>query len=374
MTQVLQEQRDSREEAKAAREAAKAPKTVNDYFKDHLTEKLMILCRVADEGGLPELWSEVAAANGKRDQEAIELVVRQTANSLGLSGLAPVITPGLAKKITTLRSAGSDLDDLEEGVNPFSMVIMDHTTVKGERTYNEALAAAHDYDDLLRGSGTAGLNDLKEIKGTSAVIPDTFNLARATLQAHKILLLRLLGDTHSQHIQHSQFVTKFINRENFYVGRIQRVDAALGPARFLRCVHLVLRAWSQSTWEAGDLAAARAIPNAALTDCLMKMSIGDMSWLPEIPDQYIRKQAKKTAASAAGGEATRRAQILSPSKNQRFNDFRTGITTIKFKEDDPKRVTLKITSVHCITSRAHNFEVSHLEISLSPPLPPKAKR
>jgi len=34
------------------------------------------------------------------------------------------------------------------------------------------------------------------------------------------------------------------------------------------------------------------------------------------------------------------------------------------QEDDPKRVTLKITSVHCITSRAHNFEVSHLEISL----------
>jgi hypothetical protein len=47
--------------------------------------------------------------------------------------MAPVVTPQLAKKITSLRLAGTNLDDLSEGIQPFYIiVIMDHTTASGE--------------------------------------------------------------------------------------------------------------------------------------------------------------------------------------------------------------------------------------------------
>jgi len=55
MAQVLRGQRDTREDAKTAREAAQAPKTVSDCLKTRLTNKLMAMCRVTSEDDLPEV-------------------------------------------------------------------------------------------------------------------------------------------------------------------------------------------------------------------------------------------------------------------------------------------------------------------------------
>jgi len=238
MTQLLQEQREARTDAAEARTAARAPKTVSEYFKVHMTNKLMILCMVTDENDLPDLYSELAAANGKRDREVIDMAFREIANELDLPELAPVVTPGLAKKITCLRFAGSNMDDLDEGVSPFSMVIMDHTTPSGSAAYNAAMEAAHDYDDLLRGSSTADLADLKAVKGSKALLPETYTLARAMLQAFKIVLTGLLGETHRVQMAYTGFLRAYINRENFYMGRLQLADAKMGPTRLLRHVQL----------------------------------------------------------------------------------------------------------------------------------------
>ena len=59
MTQVLTEQQTARIEAADARAAARQPKTVGEFFKAHLTTKLMLMCRVDDEGNLPDLWSDI---------------------------------------------------------------------------------------------------------------------------------------------------------------------------------------------------------------------------------------------------------------------------------------------------------------------------
>ena len=72
---------------------------------------------------LPEMWSDLAANGGKRDRDLIEMSFRNTAAELGMADLTPVVTPSLAKKITGLRFVGADLDNLNEGINPFSIVI-----------------------------------------------------------------------------------------------------------------------------------------------------------------------------------------------------------------------------------------------------------
>lgn len=345
MTQLLQEQRDARTDAADARSAARAPKTVSEYFKVHMTNKLMILCMVADEGDLPDLYSELAAANGKRDREVIDLALREIANELDLPELAPVVTPGLAKKITCLRFAGSNMDDLDEGISPFSMIIMDHTTPSGSAAYSAAMEAAHDYDDLLRGSSTADLADLKAVKGSKALLPETYTLARAMLQAFKIVLTGLLGETHRVQMAYTRFLRAYINRENFYTGRLQLADAKMGPARLLRHVQLLTRAWFQGIWEAPTVTAANAVPVPDYMAALNKMAIGDMAWFPVLPPTYVRTVTPTPDEDKPKATGQKRASQVSNTRvNPKFEDFRTGISQTKFNDairrvGDPPKVT-----------------------------------
>ncbi len=294
----------------------------------HLTQKLMVMCRVTDESDLPSLWADLAANNGKRDREIIELAFREIATGLGTTELSPVVTPGLAKKITALRFAGVNLDDLDEGINPFSVVIVDHTSAHGQHSYNEAVAQAHDYDDMMRGDGAAHLADLKAVKGAKVVIPESFPLARAMLQAYLVILLGVFGETHPLALRYNAFVQTFINRENFFVGRIQREDTKLGPARLLRFVQLHMRAYLHSIWDARDLSEAKATPLPELTQGLNKVTVGDMTWLPALPPQYINQ----TASPPYEKKREKPTQVSNPSRNPKFEDFRTHINVVKFNE------------------------------------------
>jgi hypothetical protein len=273
MNDVLQEQRDARMDAQAFRASTKAPKSVGEFFKAHMTNKLMVLCHVASEADLPDFWASIAEANGKREREAIEVVVREMANGLGWDELSPVITPQLAKKLSTLRLAGSNLDDLDEGVNPFSIVIMDHTSA-GEKAYHDALTAANDYDDLMKGSSAVDLNDLKSLKQVKILIPETFSTARAMLQSFRILLMCMIGDAHAISRNYTRFLGNYIGKENFYNGRIQRVDPKLGPARLLRYVQLHMRAWFHNIGMANDLVTAGDVTPPKLMEALERPPSG----------------------------------------------------------------------------------------------------
>ena len=341
MGDMLTVQREAQAAAVAARTAAAAPKSIGEFFKTHLTTKLMHLCDVASESDLPEVWSEIAAANGKRDREAIELVVRNVANALFQPELAPVITPHLAKKLTSVRLGGTNLDDLTEGVQPFCVVIQDHTTSSGSAAFNDAVQAASDYDDVTRGSGAADLADLKSLKNqTKVILPETYPLARAMLMGYRILLMVILGETHHVVLAFGRFLTMYTNRENFYMGRIQHVDGILGPARLLRYVQLVMRAWFQGLMEASSDAEARAVPVPDFVGALHRTNIGDMAWLPSMPPQYLKRADLPPLISPEKGSdkgsekegEKKQTQVLNKSKNPRFDDFKLGISNTKFND------------------------------------------
>lgn len=333
MTDVLTEQRASRQDAQDARERATSPRSVSEFFKEHGTVKLLSLTQVDSEEQLPEIWSQVASATNKREREAIETIFRQVANALGIPELCPVVTPNLAKKITSLRLAGTNLQDLEEGVHPFTMVIMDHSTDSGEQAYQAAIEATRDYDDMMAGGGHADLNDLRAIKNSKVLLPETFELARAMLQAYKVTLIAILGEAHPVVLEYNRFLTTYTNRESFYVGCLRRTDLALGPARLLRYVQLAMRAWFQGVWEAPTTNAAGLIRTPPLYDVLDKMMMGDVSWLPTMPDRYIR--AKTPAGSPTPDKDTSRtkaSQVINRHRDSRFDDFKTGIQKTKFND------------------------------------------
>lgn len=339
MQNILDVQRSAKKDAEDARKAANEPKSVGSFFKDHLTTKLLLLCNVASEADLPPLWSDIAAANGKRDREAIELCFRSTANAMNTPELAPVVTPALAKKLSTLRLAGTNLDDLSEGVHPFVLMIQDHTTAIGSQTYTDATNDAADYDDLMRGQGAADLADLRALKAsTKVLIPETYALARAMLQSFVIVMTAMLGETHPQTLNISRFTTAYVNRENFYIGRLQRQDPNLGPARLLRYVQLAARAWFQEILLASDAADAASVPSPDYRSVLQKMNMGDMTWLPEIPEAYLKPSPVHEERSGddkkgKGKDNDKKPlQILNTAKNPKFDEFRSKIATVKFNE------------------------------------------
>jgi hypothetical protein len=81
----------------------------------------MVLCDVEVKTDLPEVWSDIPSSGGRRDRDLIEIAFRNTATELGTPDVTPVVTPNLAKKTTGLRFVGANLDNLHEGINPFSL-------------------------------------------------------------------------------------------------------------------------------------------------------------------------------------------------------------------------------------------------------------
>ena len=88
------------------------------------------------------------------------------------------MTPNLAKKIATLRFAGTNMDDPSDRINPFVMVIQDHTPPDNEKAHFASLAAARNCDDLVSDSTAMDLTDLKSLRATVKVqVPATCAVA-----------------------------------------------------------------------------------------------------------------------------------------------------------------------------------------------------
>jgi hypothetical protein len=177
----------------------------------------------------------------KRDRDIVELAFRREAADIGIPDLTPIVTPSLAKKVMSLWLAGTNLDNVDEGFNPFSVIVADHTTTSGEAAYEKAMQAAMDYDDLMLGAGVP-LTDLKAVKSTTALIPESASLTRAMLKAFQIILTSLLGDQHPLAHCYGDFLTNLDCKEHFYFERLHRADTKHGPARLLRFFQLHTRA------------------------------------------------------------------------------------------------------------------------------------
>ena len=206
-------QQDARNDAIAARAASVAPKTVSTPFKTHNMTQLLFLTGAAAEVDLPKIWACIVEENGKRERETIEQLFLEVAANTGDVDQAPVVTPDLAKKIVTLCFAGTNVDDLLDGINPFIMVTQDHTSPDNEKAYFASLATARDCDDLVSGSTAMDLTDLKSLQATVKVqVPTT--CCRDVLTPH---LWRAVSAAIGVHC--AMFPRKSVLKEMQFVGK-----------------------------------------------------------------------------------------------------------------------------------------------------------
>jgi hypothetical protein len=63
---------------------------------------------------------------------------------------------------------------------------------------------------------------------------------------------------------------------------------------------------------------------------LEKTTLGDMSWLPELPLQYLKNTNVPTRIP--DDPRAKATQVANPNKNPCFDDFRTGISKTKFND------------------------------------------
>jgi len=192
------------------------PKTPRSHFGAATCETLQTLCDVHREEDLPPVWAQLAAA-GKKDRLALEQAIMARARELGMAEQCPVVTPDLTKKVVSLNWAGTNLDDLSEGIQPFALVLPEYS---GSDARTQAPRQAEVYDILASSDATATLNDAKALKSSSAVILTDYIEARAHLAGSMIVWSVLVGDGHPFVVSLGKMIQQYTSREHFYQNQL----------------------------------------------------------------------------------------------------------------------------------------------------------
>jgi hypothetical protein len=238
----------------------------------------MLLCGVEHEDELPELW-RMAASAGKRDRIAVDRAVQNTARRMAAVGATPVVTPDLTKRLMGLMFGGSDPDDLSEGIQPFSMIIMDHRST-ATRTVN--------YDLVTSGDTNTTLVDANRLRGTTKVNV-TFDsiYCDAMLKGCYIILCSMLSSDHPVAVQYKRTLDQYDNNKVMYMARIEAHCPAHPYAKVARYFQLRLVNWFRNMQTSSVL-----LPPPLFEDMLRKLEVDDPTWAPTIPAAYIRAPAR----------------------------------------------------------------------------------
>ena len=144
--------------------------------------------------------------------------------------------------------------------------------------------------------------DLKAINARTKVqLPTGYPACSAMLQAFSIMLVAMLGECHPQSTNLISFVTEYMAKETFYIGRLSQEDGIYGPARLLRFIQLHAHAWFHEVEVAAMAGARAAITTPNYRQALYKMHVGDMSWLPELPPRHLTQPTTPSTAPPVAG-------------------------------------------------------------------------
>jgi hypothetical protein len=279
---AVEEQRIARNEQRDRYEASRAPKSPAQYWPAESCADLMLLCGVEHEDELPELW-RMATSAGKRDRIAVDRAVQNTARRMAAVGAAPVVTPDLTKRIMGLMFVGSDPDDLSEGIQPFSMVIMDHHSTATRTVTEQAREQSRNYDLVTSGDTNTTLADANRLRGTTKVNV-TFDsiYCDAMLKGCYIILCSMLSSDHPVAVQYKMTLDQYGNNKVMYMARIEAHCPAHPYAKVARYFQLRLVNWFRNMQTSSVL-----LPPPLFDDMLRKLEVDNPTWAPTIPSAYI---------------------------------------------------------------------------------------
>jgi hypothetical protein len=283
---AMDEQRIARNEQRDRYEASRAPESPAQYWPAESCANLMILCGVEHEDELPELW-RMAASAGKRDRIAVDRAVRMAA-----VGAAPVVTPNLTKRLMGLIFGGSDPDDLYEGIQPFSMVIIYHRSTATRTVAEQAREQSRNYNLVTSGDTNTTLADANHLHGTTKVNV-TFDsiYCDAMLKGCYIILCSMLSSDHPVAVQYKRTLDQYENNKVMYMARIEAHCPAHLYAKVARYFQLRLVNWFHNMQTSSVL-----LPPPLFDDMLRKLEVDDPTWAPTIPATYIRAPSRAHVA------------------------------------------------------------------------------
>lgn len=102
----------------AARRNLSTAKTVDQHY-GQAVDVLLRVCHSPTVGHLPSMYALIANSTKRNLRTNLEQHAMMVARELGLDQYAPIITPDLATKLSTAYFHHHDVDNLEEGVQPF---------------------------------------------------------------------------------------------------------------------------------------------------------------------------------------------------------------------------------------------------------------
>jgi hypothetical protein len=266
------------------------PKRIDEVYRETYTT-LLRHCRVEHPEEVAPVWRRLANA-AKGEQQAI--IQHELAKVCLVRGLAPelycpVVTTAVKQTITTFTFAGSGIDDLASGCNPFLV------SYSGAKAQQEAREIANLALQLDQGVNQATLADVRSIRDKEKVkLPRDLHQVAVTLQRFAVLTHMLFqsetGHRHPLVRTLWHLAETFAARLPFFVERhAQHAGEVYSsyPTRILRHVQIRTAEYFQRISSAN--AGFEAVDNAPSFDEILEdLGHGNFPtarcWLPLPPD------------------------------------------------------------------------------------------
>lgn len=242
---------------------------------------LQLLTRLTQQGEhpvLPQFWIDLAAAPKRFEGTTIARATDATAVALGLApDLAPVITPALVAKIAAFSFGHANSDELEQGINPFTVGYrnQDETT--------EARTQATQHAMLMDGAAPR-LADVITLAASEKVrMPRTCIQVSITLDNYRVMLHTCFGPDHRLTAEFDYFTAS-------WKARAAQFEASMGgepliPLYVVRWVQLRLNMWFQ---DQARLPVQVSVPD--LQELFQDYRL-ENPWYPRIPAAYVTRSA-----------------------------------------------------------------------------------
>jgi hypothetical protein len=251
---------------------------------------------------------------------------------LGIQSSTLLITPTLATKIVMFQFGQTNMDDLEEGIQPFSVAYRNPTDTRAAKDN------AENYDLLHQGALGATMPDIVQFRETDKVVmPTTAIQVSATLRQYRVLLHMLLQSTQPLTREFDSFCAAWTLDET-NINEVCTTTPCFA-ALVLRWLQLRVATWFKNQTQSGGV----NVPIPDLVELLQKISLQE-PWQPRIPPRYLANPtpavpAQHTVPGGLPGLApvlpgpvlpvpTPQSAVRNTAYNNRFAQFRDMSVTL----------------------------------------------
>jgi hypothetical protein len=264
-----------REDAAAARLAAKAPKTMSEKYPE-ASEGLRRICEVSTDGDLPPFWAVFASCNKKEGLFALQQALDLRGSHAGSAGQVPVASPVLFERISNFAFHSRNVDGLTAGLSPFLMC----AGVGPEA--NAARSHAAVYQMMYSGAAAPAIDQLLPLITAAPHMPTSMLGLLISLQGYSVLLDVLLGAHHRVSIDFRAFLLRWQSLMLDVEGSFGDQIRSWIP-RFLRFIQLAMIQYFNSALVRG---ANASLP--PLNQLITHVEYRNWQALPPLPTGYIQ--------------------------------------------------------------------------------------